>query len=262
MYSIGRALWASVFLPVKEAANPFCSRAEGCRRRNRWWCLHKVAINMWACFSLSLDYFERFFFSLPALETSPAKQAAIRVTPVPSHLPRGQSFPAAGPWPPPEIPSPFCKRTSYGLPPMLHSVNGPLVILQMRKSNKASIPSGKGQGLPGRRLLLLESLTGLSLSRTVYPLSSRATVILWHLLVAKSCQFYLLNVFPVCPFECNTELSTSLSCSHTWNAEAASHQSPVSPPPPTHPLFCPVWSCLAAPSPCCKPSGVTVPHRV
>ena len=31
-------------------------------RRNRWWCLHKVAINMTACFSFSLDYFERFSF--------------------------------------------------------------------------------------------------------------------------------------------------------------------------------------------------------
>lgn len=170
---------------------------------------------MWACFSLSLDYFERLFFSLPALETSPAKRAAIRVTSVPSHLPRGQSLPAAGPWPPPEIPSPFCKRTSYGLPTMLCSVNGPLVILQMRKSNKASIPSGNsGEGLPGRRLLLLELLTGLSLSWTIYRLSSRAAVILWHL----SGQ-----VLPVLPPKCLSNLSLSVQYQALHIAQVLSH---------------------------------------
>ena len=61
------------------------------------------------------------------------------------------------------------------------------------------------------------------------PLSSRAPVTRGHLMVAKSFQVYLPNVFPVCPFQCNTKIPTSLRCSHTWNAEAASHQSPVSP---------------------------------
>ena len=61
------------------------------------------------------------------------------------------------------------------------------------------------------------------------PLSSRAAVTRGHLMVAKSFQVYLPNVFPVCPFQCNTKIPTSLRCSHTWNAEVASHQSPVSP---------------------------------
>lgn len=132
-------------------------------------------------------------------------------------------------------------------------------ILQMRKCNKASIPSGNsGQGLPGRTLSLLKLLTGSSLFMGNEPAQQQG-----------SCH-PLTSLWPSpasSPPKCRSSLSLSVQYQDPHLAqvlshlEHCSHQSPVSPSPPSPFLLASVVLSGRTIS-CCKPSGVTVPHRV
>lgn len=220
------------FLPVKWPLHLSLAVLEAAWEENQWWCLHKSSYKHGVTF-LFFGPFWEVFLSLPALEVSPAKWAAIRVTSAPSHLLRGQSFPAG--------PLLHKSQASFvrGLP-----VDSPPCPLRMGpswscrwKCNKASIPSGNS-GQRHQEDVASPQVTNRIISfMGNEPAQQQGSC---HLVDISWCGPVLPVLPPKCrfqfaPFHCfRSPCSGALTCEH------CSHQSPVS--SPHHPFFWPVWS--------------------
>lgn len=161
--------------------------------------------------------FQRFLFSNQLWRLPLKDKLQLGVTSVPSLravCQGGSPFPRLATGPSCKLHDLLRGRISYGPPTVPCSVDGLRMSLGTRESSKASSPSENGgQGFPG----------GQSSSRTpnrtlpfVDFAKSRAVIICSHLLVAKSYQFDLPSIFPVCPFVCNTSTADLVQDLSRW----------------------------------------------